>query len=352
VVGRWYGDNDWRAGVRDKLYYAQCTEGDTLCHLLYTKNIFIHYPPSPPYNFHDYWYWWEWSKVIKICELPNNEKIVIKYIRVQRHNPPTWWPVADPPQGPYAGHGDTYIGMMMDFDCPYDTLSGESARNQGGYDAVNQIAWQRGYDYTGAHATYNNYYAGMALADTGAAGNVTPYGAHVIKNNYYLYPQSPWGWKDSEFYALAATAGTSVQDEDSLVDRSVVMTAKYIPAGNTPNADYSFVVIEAFSANGLADLQSLVAKGRQIVRKERVSYGFPITCGDVKVDMKVDLSDALYLLNYLFKGGPAPLCPTARGDVKVPNDGLVNLSDALTILNYLFKAGVKPECTGIFFLNN
>jgi hypothetical protein len=350
VVGRWYGDNDWRAGVRDKLYYDQCTEGDTVCHLLYTKNIFIHYPPSPPYNFHDYWYWWEWSKVIKICELPGNDKIVIKYIRIQRHNPPTWWPVADPPQGPYAGHGDTYIGMMMDFDCPYDTLSGESARNEGGYDAVNYIAWQRGYDYTDVHPTYNNYYAGMALANPANTNPVEPYGAHVIKNNYYLYPQSPWGWKDSQFYALAATAGSSVQDPDSLVDRSVVMTAQYIPAGNTPDADYSFVVVEAFTVNGLADLQSLIAKGRGIVRKEHVKYGFPVICGDANGNNSVELGDVITLLNYLFKNYPASTiaCPFNRADTN--GSGTVELGDIITLLNYLFKAYSKStiNCPGLY----
>ncbi len=348
AVGRWYGDNDWRSGVRDKLYYSQCEEGDTLCHLLYTKNIFIHYPPSPPYNFHDYWYWWEWSKMIKVCELPDNEKIVIKYIRVQRHDPPTWWPEND--QLPYAttGHEDTYVGMMMDFDCPYDTMGNESARNEGGYDAMNQIAWQRGYDYTGAHPSYNDYYAGMALADTGSTNPLTPYGAHIIKNNYYLYPQSPWGWKDSEFYALAATAGTSVQDEDSLVDRSVVMTAQHIPAGIDSLADYSFVVIEAFTDNGLADLQSLVDKGRQIVRKGVVSrdYGYPVKCGDLFVDMGVNLGDVLILLNYLFKNQAPPPCPMGRADTN--SDGIVNVGDALRLLNYLFKGGPPPTCPGIW----
>jgi hypothetical protein len=349
AVGRWYGENDWRAGVRDKLYYSQCTEGDTLCHLLFTKNIFLHAPPNPPYVYHCYWYWWEWSKMIKVCELPDNEKIVIKYIRVQRHDPPVWWPTADPPQGAYSGHEDTYIGMMMDIDCPYDTMGSENARNWGGYDAVNEIAWQRGYDYTGAHPAYNNYYAGMALADPGSTNPVTPYGAHVIKNNYYLYPQSPWGWDDEQFYDLAATAGTSVQDGDSLLDRSVVITAQHIPAGNTPHADYSFVVVEAMTDGGLTDLQSLVAQARQIVRKERVAYGFPVLCGDGTGDQAVNLSDALRTLNYLFKGDKPPLCPLNRADVN--SDGTVNLSDALVILNYLFKGDKAPKCPGIFFLN-
>jgi hypothetical protein len=236
--------------------------------------------------------------------------------------------------------------MMMDFDCPFDTLGSENARNEGGYDAVNEIAWQRGYDYTGAHPSYNNYYAGMAFADTGSTSPVTPYGAHIIKNNHYLYPQSPWGWKDSEFYALAAAPGTSVEDEDSLVDRSTVMTAIHIPAGIDSLADYSFVVIEAFTGNGLTDLQSLVAKGRQIVRKERLAYGFPVICGDGTGDELVDLGDALRILNYLFRSQAAPLCPLRRADGN--SDGVVNLSDALVILEYLFKGAFRPKCPGIW----
>jgi hypothetical protein len=266
---------------------------------------------------------------------------------VKWHNPPFWWPESD--QLPYAstGHGDTYIGMMMDFDCPFDTLGSENARNEGGYDLTNQIAWQRGYDYTGAHPTYNDYYTGMALADPASTSPVTPYGAHVIKNNYYLYPQSPWGWKDSEFYALAATPDTSIQDVDSLVDRSVVMTAEHIPAGIDSLADYSFVVIEAFTGNGLADLQSLVDKARQIVNKEYEDYGFPVKCGDANGDFVVNLGDALTVLNYLFKGQDPPLCPLSRADVN--SDDVVALGDALTILNYLFKGDKAPKCPGIFF---
>ena len=78
--------------------------------------------------------------MIKICELPDFRKIVIKYIRVKRHDPPTWWPDSDPIQGPYEGHEDTYIGMMMDVDCPYDTLGTENARSVGGYEAGDEIS--------------------------------------------------------------------------------------------------------------------------------------------------------------------------------------------------------------------
>lgn len=72
-----------------------------------------------------------------------------------------------------------------------------------------------------------------------------------------------------------------------------------------------------------------------------ITGGTPILCGDVTNNGIVDLSDAIYLLNFLFKGGPAPKPYTCVGDVK--KDGKVDLSDALIILNFLFKGGTPPD---------
>jgi hypothetical protein len=350
VVGRFMGENDWRAGVRDKLYYDQCLEDDIQCHVLYTKNIFIHprpyhVSPYPPYLYHCYWYWWEWSKQIKVCEL-GERIIVIKYVTVKRHDPPTWWPEADPPQGSYTGHEDTYVGMAMDIDCPWDTLGDESARNLAGYDEVNHIAWQQGWGRVEEHPEYSNYFAGMALADPGGnPDNYVPFSAHNVKNNQYLYPQSPWGWDDDELYDLCAAAGYTVQDIDSLVDRSQVLVAKHAPAGNDPDAEASFVVVEVATPNGLSELQALVDTARAVVTRGYY-HGFPILCGDVKGDHVVELGDVVWLLTYLFKGSSPPVCPLNRADTN--SDGIIDIGDAVVLLNYLFKAGDRPECPGIW----
>jgi hypothetical protein len=294
--------------------------------------------------------------VIKVCDLPDSRKIVIKYIRVQRHNPPGWWPVLDPPQV-FTGYDNTYIGLMMDIDCPGDAnniVANEGGPNYAGYDAVNQIAWQQGYyDPEGEtpHPEYANYYAGMAIADPASSAPVIPYGAHSILNDIHLYPQDPWGWLDADLYDIAATPGTSVEDDPEFPgaprDRSVVMTAKQIPAGTDPLADHSFVILEAMTPNGLADLQALVAYGRSMVVSEAATHGIPIKCGDVNGNGIVNLGDAVYLLGYLFKGQAAPLCPMNRADVN--SNGVVNLGDAVYLLGYLFKGQAAPVCPGIFF---
>ncbi len=61
--------------------------------------------------------------------------------------------------------------------------------------------------------------------------------------------------------------------------------------------------------------------------------------GDANNDQTVDLGDAIFLVNYLFKEGGTP-SPPAAGD---PNgDCVIDLGDVVYLLNYLFKSGDMP----------
>ncbi len=60
-------------------------------------------------------------------------------------------------------------------------------------------------------------------------------------------------------------------------------------------------------------------------------------CGDANGDDKVLVDDVIYLINYLYKGGPAPL---KNSDVNC--DGKVNVADVIYLINYLFKGGPIP----------
>jgi len=61
--------------------------------------------------------------------------------------------------------------------------------------------------------------------------------------------------------------------------------------------------------------------------------------GDVNADNCVNLSDAVYLLSYLFRGGPPPVLPPA-GDVN--GDGAVDVGDIVYLINYIFRDGPAP----------
>jgi hypothetical protein len=63
--------------------------------------------------------------------------------------------------------------------------------------------------------------------------------------------------------------------------------------------------------------------------------------GDVTGNGIVDAADIVFLLNYLFVHGPAPV-PLSEGDVTC--DGIINASDLVYLLNYLFVHGPEPKC--------
>ena len=58
--------------------------------------------------------------------------------------------------------------------------------------------------------------------------------------------------------------------------------------------------------------------------------------GDCNADGRKNVSDVIYLVNYVLKSGPRPN-PMAIGDVNC--DTLVNTNDIIYLINYLFKGG-------------
>ena len=65
----------------------------------------------------------------------------------------------------------------------------------------------------------------------------------------------------------------------------------------------------------------------------------PYLCGDASGDGMVNVSDAVYIINYVFSGGTAP-DPLAAADVNC--DTMVNVSDAVVVINYVFSGGYPP----------
>ncbi|MCI0530900.1 MAG: Ig-like domain-containing protein, partial [candidate division Zixibacteria bacterium] len=61
--------------------------------------------------------------------------------------------------------------------------------------------------------------------------------------------------------------------------------------------------------------------------------------GDANGDLSITLADIIYIVNYLFKSGPAPV-PFEAGDAN--NNGDITLADIVYLVNYLFKAGPPP----------
>jgi hypothetical protein len=63
-------------------------------------------------------------------------------------------------------------------------------------------------------------------------------------------------------------------------------------------------------------------------------------CGNANRDNVVSVSDVVYLVNYLFKGGPKPFMYYANAN----GDNKISVTDVVYLINYLFKGGAKPIC--------
>jgi Dockerin type I domain len=63
-------------------------------------------------------------------------------------------------------------------------------------------------------------------------------------------------------------------------------------------------------------------------------------CGDANGDLTVNVSDAVWVINYVFVGGDPPQPVLACGDAN--SDGTVNVSDAVWVINYVFVGGDSP----------
>ena len=62
-------------------------------------------------------------------------------------------------------------------------------------------------------------------------------------------------------------------------------------------------------------------------------------CGDANADESINVSDAIWIINFVFEGGNPP-DPLMSGDVNCT--GAVNVADAVWIINHVFAGGNQP----------
>ncbi|NMC44618.1 MAG: hypothetical protein GYA46_11935 [candidate division Zixibacteria bacterium] len=70
-------------------------------------------------------------------------------------------------------------------------------------------------------------------------------------------------------------------------------------------------------------------------------YTLVYLCGNANADLMINVGDAVFLINYIFRGGPAPQ-PARAGDANC--DGKISVGDAVYIISYVFRGGPAPCC--------
>ncbi|UCD94331.1 MAG: hypothetical protein JSU69_11305, partial [Candidatus Zixiibacteriota bacterium] len=95
----------------------------------------------------------------------------------------------------------------------------------------------------------------------------------------------------------------------------------------------------SFHLNGALD--EVILYGRALSEQEIWYAYLEGRCGDANGDDMVNILDVTYIINYLYKNGPAPE-PMDAADADA--SGSINLLDVTHIINYLYKMGDPPTC--------
>jgi hypothetical protein len=201
-----------------------------------------------------------------------------------------------------------YVSLSLDWDV-FDAYNNDSEG-----DSLHNLAWHW-------CPTQNRKYKFGALRVP--SDDIPVIGYEAVSHQYFIYPQE--GWRDAQLWPLITKA--CWQDDSAGYDISLLLT----PGRRSLGPDSAH--LESFIIFGVDTTQHLI--GPEWWRPMLRFCGF--YRGDVNEDAVINIADVVYLVNYLFMNGPAPLPFTDQGDVN--NDEVVDIADVVYLLNYLFMGG-------------
>jgi len=236
-------------------------------------------------------------------------------------------------------HSGISLGEFIDWDVPSDV----SAANTGDKDESRHAIYQQGVESNGTGCQSNDQrFGAMAMLatsiNTSCMPDTTsqPYGARVISNAVYVFPNS--GLVDAEVYQLMHSPGYLINagTEDLSSFMTYVSDVSIDPA-DTLNI---YTVLTTVRQGTAASVQGNIDKARAWLMAHVIPE-CPYTLGDVNDDGFITASDVIFLVNYVFKGGPPPV-PEASGDVTC--DGVITSADIIFLVVHIFKGGPAPYC--------
>ena len=233
------------------------------------------------------------------------------------------------------------VGFACDWDAPADTGSD----NTGGFDAGRQMLYQRGLEFG---PTEENYGAVAAYRDDG----VPIVGGFIWDSPTHVYPTADYVAADlwNQMESLSTGEYTTYGLVDDL--SSVLTIYRDASINGATHDTLKFVVILAAENSGpLTDLKHTVDKAISFVNNHGIGTIVPTNCclhGDADNSGFLNISDVVYLINYIFVGGPAPVSE-CEGDNNC--DCVVSISDAVYSIIYIFGGGQPPPqcCPGCIY---
>lgn len=257
-----------------------------------------------------------------------------------------------------SAHNDLRVGAGYDWDIPSDSGSD----NTSDFDFSRNLIYQVGAEFhqdddpdscggvdqpdcpcQDSDVRFGGVsYIGSYLQG-GTSVSAFPTGGYTGENDTLVYPTG--NFVPAKLWANMGTAGFTASD--STEDLHMVMVFDTAYDLTSTDTVYYYAIMATVENGTAADLQATVDKAKAWA-DNHVPYGDAFVCsccsgvtGDMNGDggYTADISDLLYLVDYMFvPGSPAPPC-LAEGDVNGDLGPVPDISDLLYLVDYMFTPG-------------
>jgi len=239
---------------------------------------------------------------------------------------------------------EVYVGLIADWDIPSDN----GWDNSSGYEVepTPPIVWQRGVE---TNSTDEDPPHDCPILEDDRYGGIVLFSGDI--KNVWTAKSSPLfqgsGMNpDSVYDRMSGMTGYNIYTgvgADSVADLLTGVT--YAQVDMSSGAAYTASAALLTTNQGLTDLRNQASQA--IAWTADWPFIEPCYCvpGDANGDGPINIGDAVYLISYIFRGGPQPTpYKPCSGD---PNaDCAINIGDAVYLISYIFRGGPGPvDCT-------
>jgi len=110
------------------------------------------------------------------------------------------------------------------------------------------------------------------------------------------------------------------------------------PIANDGEGEYSLEITAPLESGSEVFDVTVVCVGEPIVLNQHLPLSY-VSCGDADNSSGVDIDDVVYMIAYIFGGGPSPV-PVGSGDSDC--SGGVDIDDVVNLISYIFGSGHPP----------
>ena len=252
-----------------------------------------------------------------------------------------------------SADGGAYSGLMIGDAVDWDIPADSAVRNISGFLMPYRLIFQQGSEYNDDNDVEcqenSDRFGGLALlqivevvgSDTSASTDF--YGAYTEDNSTWVYPDS--GFVPEELDSImTANVGFVIESDSVDADLHSVMTYRhdYTVTAQKTLIVYSCLVSDRFGhENFMASVDKCHQWYRNHLRWVPPPCCMPPIRGNVDYDPEddIDIGDPVYLVDYMFTGGPAPEC---FEEADMNGDLAIDISDLVLLVDYMFTGGPEP----------